>query len=125
MNAIQRIAALSLEAAHDREGKLLLYSEVEDGVLSADLFSGIEGKSVRYRFSPPALKDAIYSFWETEDAPSRWVTMALVVENGKFSVDFQYSDTLDASEELSDRRPRVVGAHFGDTPVDYSSPKAR
>jgi hypothetical protein len=124
MDAIQHIAALLQSAAHDSEGKLLLYSEVEDGMISADIFSKLEGEPVRYRFSPTSLKEAIYSYWESEDASARWATMALVVEHGRFSIDLQYADSLEADEGLEERRPRIVRTHFGDASVDYSSPKA-
>lgn len=121
MDAIQRIALLSREAAHDADGRLLLYAEVEDGVISADLFSQFRGGPVRFRFAPAGLREAIYSDWEA--AKDRWATYALLVENGRFSLSLQYEDSLKHDEALHDRRPRIVRAHFGDTLVDYSSPE--
>ncbi|RYF30232.1 MAG: hypothetical protein EOO23_05600 [Comamonadaceae bacterium] len=124
MDHIQQIAALALNAAHTSEGRLLVYSEVDDGVVSADLFSQLQGEPVRYRFSSNDLIAAIYRYWQSEEVAKRWATMALVIEGGRFTIDFQYAESIRADEALYERRPRVIRSYFGDAIVDYSSPNA-
>lgn len=120
---MQRIGRAALAAAHDAGGKVLLYAEAEDGVVSADIFYHRGGEKVRFRFAPSSLKSVIYEFWEAEiDPAKRWSTMSVVIDSGRFNTSFEYPESLVPGEELHDRRPRVVRAHFGDAPVDYSSP---
>lgn len=125
MDHIQQLALLAQEDAHDGQGKVLLYAEVEEGAISADLFSQTEDGTVRFRFSSAALKKAIYEYWEAERPDARWATMGLTVENGAFVIELQYENLLIAGESVVERRPRVVIKNFGNVPVDYSSPKVR
>ncbi|WP_374471194.1 hypothetical protein [Phenylobacterium sp.] len=121
---VQMIGQGTIEAAHDPDGKIVLYAEVEDGVISADIFSRAQDKSVRFRFAPEPLRNLIYSYWEAEhDLKRRWATMTMVIEAGRFNMDFEYPDALARDEALHERRPRVVRRHFGEEEVDYSSPR--
>jgi hypothetical protein len=45
--------------------------------------------------------------------------MCYVVEGGKFKIDLQYLDQLNAEEGVPDRRPIAVRKYFGETDVDY------
>jgi len=107
--------------------KLLLYSEVQDGVISADVFFqiGLESRLVHYRCAPPELSDLIYEFWENGDhkiRPRSWAAMRFWVESGRLSVHLIYPEDFDPEETLHDRRPRVVASCFPLTEVDYSKP---
>lgn len=107
-------------------GKLLLYAEVEDGVISADVFYVNQMGVVRFRFAPKPMQKLIYSFWERwkeEPGNRAWRTMSYVIEGGKFKIDLSYPDEVNADEDVSDRRPAVVKKHFGDLKVDYSKPQ--
>lgn len=111
--------------ADDLAGKLLVYSEVQDGVVSADLFYVDKAGVVRFRFCPTTMKDLIYSFWERwQEEPNshEWRVMCYVMEDGKFSIDLTYLDQIKADEGVSDRRPFAVRRHFNDMKVDYSKP---
>ncbi len=120
---LQEIGSELLSAAHDPVGKILLYAEVEDGVISADIFSQKDAGPVRFRFAPQALKGLIYRFWQAADpSKGQWATMSYVIEDERFNLSFEYPDVLKPNEDLADRRPRVVLAHFGDARVDYSVP---
>lgn len=125
MSSEQRIGQLALEMAEGPVDRLMVYAEVEDGVISADVFYALPlSEMVRFRFAPPALQQEVYSFWE--DARHRgnqeWRTMTYVVADGRFTIDLQYEDQVNAGEALHDRRPRAVSKHFGDAKVDYSRP---
>lgn len=122
-DVFQRIGARAIAASHSANGKILLYAEVAEGVISADLFSQSSDEPVRFRFSPPELKALIYEWWEGLPASERWATMAFSIDGGRFTCSFGYPDVLLAEEHLEDRRPRAVQTHFGDTAVDYSSPR--
>ena len=125
MDAEQKIGRLALEMAEHAAERLLVYAEVEDEVISADLFYTTSvSEGVRFRFASTALREEIYSFWDAwrKDGKPEWRTMAYVMVGGKFSIDFLYEDQMKADEELHDRRPKVVREHFGDMKVDYSRP---
>jgi hypothetical protein len=122
----QQIGQSALDLADGLAGKLLVYAEVEDGVISADLFYVKEGGTVRFRFSSKALQELLYTFWEgwkEEPGNREWRAMSYVVDGGKFKLDLTYPDQINADEDISDRRPLVVKKYFGDAKVDYSKPK--
>jgi len=122
----QQIGSMVVVFSKSPQGKMLLYSEVEDCVISADVFiQDSIGSPVRFRFAPRPLRDLVYQFWETgEDliAPRSWAAFQLVIEGGKFTVDFTYPDKLVAEEPTGQRRSRVVREHFPDATIDYSHP---
>jgi hypothetical protein len=121
---IQEIATSAMASFAHGRGKLLIYAEIEPGVISCDLFFQPESSSsVQFRFAAPVIRDLIFGFWESGSAnitPRSWAAMQLVVHDGRVTVDFHYPDQLNPDEELSDRRPRVLSAHFPGVPVDYS-----
>lgn len=123
----QRIAEAALGACLSRPKKLLLYSEIEDGVSSADLFFQLTGENVvHFRFAPAALRELVVGLWEQGDgtvSPRSWTALSFVVADGRFSVDFAYPDQVSTDEDLSDRRPRAVEACFPGKAVDYSRPR--
>lgn len=122
----QEIGTAALDVAEDRSGKLIIYAEVEDGVISADIFYiNIDG-IVRYRFSSKLLQDLIYSFWRKWSAVlgnAEWRAMTYVIDGENFSVDLTYPDQIDPEVDLAERRPVVVKEHFGNLKIDYSRPK--
>lgn len=121
----QRIGQEILGAVGGSVERLLLYSEVEVGVISADIFYQSPNNSVVYfRFAPEALRNLIYDFWESGEAkiaPRSWAAMQFGIESGRFHVELTYPDQLNADEELSDRRPRIVAEYFPGSKVDYSN----
>jgi len=124
----QEIGRDALGIADSLAGRLLVYAEVQKGVVSADVFYVNTSGVVRYQFSPKPLQAVIYSFWEqwkAEPSNREWRIMSYLIDGGKFSLDLVYPDQIDENEELSDRRPRAIKKYFGDTKVDYSRPKAQ
>ena len=122
----QKIGQLLFDSTMGSNGKTLLYSEVEEGVISGDIFYINSARIVRYLFSNRQLKSEIYSLWRNwKDAPGNreWRTMEYVIEDGKFSIDFKYPDQIDPELDTLDRRPDVILKHFGDMEVDYSKPE--
>jgi hypothetical protein len=126
MDFYQRIGQAAIDVAEGADSKLLLYSEVEDGVISADLFFQSLGDTVvRFRFAPKVLQDLIYAFWESGDQkikPCSWRAMEFVISDGKFSVELMYPEQVSADEDLSDRRPGAIAKVFPGLKVDYSKP---
>jgi len=107
--------------------KILVYSEVEDGVVSADLFFLFRGDEVvRFRFGSLSLQDLIVEFWEKGDGellPRSWVALTFTSVDGKFDAKFTYPDQVDPEADLSDRRPIVVESCFPGMKIDYSKPR--
>ena len=122
----QRIGQAALAVSGERVSKLLVYSEVEDGVVSADIFYQLQGRStVDFRFAPPAMRELIYEYWQAGDkeiAPRSWAALKFVVEGGSFSTSFSYPDQFDSNEDLAERRPRAVAEYFPGVAIDYSAP---
>lgn len=120
------IGHAALDLAEDFGGKFLVYAEVEDGVISADLFYLNNAGTVRFRFSPKPMQDLIYSFWERwkeQQGNREWRTMSYVIDSGKFSIDLAYPDQINKNEDVSDRRPAIIRKYFGNMKVDYSKPE--
>ena len=122
----QEIGQAAVSVVEGMVGKLLVYSEVEEGVISSDMFYvNQDDDVVRLRFSPKPLQMLIYSFWERwKEQPGNheWRTMSYVIDGGKFSIDLTYPDQIDPSGDIATRRPSVIKKHFGDRTVDYSEP---
>ena len=122
----QQLGKAAVVLARDCAGKILVYAEVEDGVISADVFYLNTAGNVRYRFGSESLQELIYSFWEQwqkEPGNAEWRTLAFVVDAGKFAADLTYPDQIDPDEDVSERRPLIIKKYFGDTRVDYSNPE--
>lgn len=122
----QEIGKEALSLVEGLAGKLLVYAEVQDGVISADVFYVNQGGFVRFLFCPTPMKELIYSFWEEWKKQSdnrEWKVMIYVIDGGKFSIDLKYADQLKKDENVSDRRPVVIKEYFGDMSVDYSRPR--
>lgn len=121
----QRIGGSAIAEAEGLAGRLLLYAEVEDGAISADMFYVEEAGGVRFRFCSEELRDLVYSFWQAwqlEPGFQEWRTLAYVIDGGKFSVDLKYPEEIDEDEGTHERRPAIVEAYFGGMEVDYSRP---
>ncbi|WP_420998491.1 hypothetical protein ACKI2N_032050 [Cupriavidus sp. 30B13] len=121
----QDIGLAAIAIAKGLAGKLLLYAEVEDGAVSADMFYESAAGPVQFRFCPENLQQLVYSLWEAWKATpgnKEWRAMSYVVDDGKFNIELQYPDQIDPVEDVSDRRPVVVHKYFGDAKVDYSQP---
>lgn len=116
---------MAFEAAEGPVDQLLLYAEVEDGVVSADLFYRTSDHSVRFRYCPTQMVEAVYALWQawkTIPGNREWRAMSYAANNGKFSMELLYPDQLILREDVSARRPLAVKRHFGDANVDYSRP---
>lgn len=122
----QDIGREAVAWAEERTGKLLIYAEVEDGVISADMFYFTKPKGrVRYRRCAESTQDLIYKLWERWQkvrGNKEWRVMEYVIDGDDFTLDLTYPDQIDEREDLSDRRPRSVKKHFGEVKVDFSNP---
>ncbi len=121
-----QIGQTALGLAEGLAGKLLVYAEVEEGVVSADIFYMNDGGDVRFRFAPRSMKELIYSFWELwkqEPGNQEWRAFSYLIEDGRFKIDMSYPDEINPDEDTSERRPVMVKKHFGDLRMDYSKPQ--
>jgi hypothetical protein len=119
------VGKAAIDHAEALSGKLLVYAEVESGVISADIFYVNTTGTVRFRFCPKPMKDLIFALWEQWKAlpgHQEWRVMCYIVDNGKFAIDLVYPDQIKDDEDLSDRRPRAIKRYFGDMKVDYANP---
>lgn len=125
VDAIQQIGDLAIDVCDPNYGKILVYSEIQDGVISADVFFiSANHSEVQYRFSSDELSDVIYDFWENgnEELKARsWRAMSYLVQNGKFEIQLIYADQSDEGEDQGERRERIVAKHFPGLSIDYSN----
>jgi len=123
---IRNIGQEAMALADGLAGRLLVYAEVEDGVISADMFyvNSLAG-SVRFRLCPESMRTLIQELWERwQVVPGNreWRVLAYVIDGGDFKIDFGYPDQINENEDLSERRPTAVKKYFGEAKVDYSKP---
>lgn len=122
----QEIGQMAVHSAQGLNGRLLVYAEAQEGVISADLFYVNEIGIVKFRFCSEALRALIYSFWERwreELGNSQWRTMAYVVDDGKIHIDLLYPDQVDTKQGLPHRRPGAIKKYFGEMKGDYYYPE--
>lgn len=122
----QAIGQLALENVAELSGKLVVYAEVQDGVVASGMFyERDEPHTVTFRFCSEELEDTLYALWERwQQVPGNktWFGLSYVMQNGKLEIDLTYPDQIPADEGLLERRSRLVRKHFGQSKVDYSSP---
>jgi hypothetical protein len=118
-------AAMAM-AADDLAGKLLVYAEVQDGAISADVaYASRQTGGVRLRLGSADLKRLVYEFWELwrEQPQNReWRVMCYGIDGGRFNIDLTYPGDLNAAEGQSERRPEAIRKYFGTTRVEYIRP---
>jgi hypothetical protein len=121
----QDIGLAAIAVADDLAGKILIYAEVEDGVVSADMFYVNQAGLVRFRFCPKFMKETVYSLWihwKEQSENKEWRVICYVIEGSKFSIDLTYPDQIKKNEDVSERRPQAIRKYFDDLKVDYSKP---
>ena len=115
-------------AGDDLGGMLLVYAEVEDRVISADLLYKNRKGDVQLVLGPSPLDDIVYELWErwkAEPGNEEWRVMSYIVDKaGKLTIDLIYPDDVDEEEDVTDRRPRAVKKYFGDVKVIRPDPFA-
>ena len=117
-NHLQAIGS-AITGHPDFVSRAMLYAEVEDGVISADLFFEV-ADGVRFKFAPESLQEEVYAYWKHERSEHEWRVLRYVVQDGRMSVDLRYPDEIGSGEDLSDRRPRAVAEVFPRLAIDYS-----
>ena len=118
------IGQAALAVATDLDGRLIVYAEVEPGVVSADILYVNKEGIVRLRFCPRPLRHLIRDFWQAWRADpdnKEWRAMTYIIDGGKFRLEFTYPDQL-VGEHAIERRPAVIQKFFGDRKVDYARP---
>ena len=122
---IQDIGALALEVVGEAGGKILIFAQAEDGVVSSDLFFVVDEGDVRFQVCPPTLEMLIQLLWEEwAQAPGNrpWQELSYGIADGGYTLDMAYPDEIEEDEDFSERRPRAIAKFFGDVLVDYSNP---
>jgi len=123
-------------AGDDLAGRLLVYAEVEDRVISTNLLYKNRQGDVRLLLSPRPLDDLVYDLWQRWKAESgykEWRVMSYIVDDldvdnvdkdAKMTIELTYPEDVDVEEDVSDRRPRAVKKYFGDVKVVWTDPFA-
>jgi hypothetical protein len=115
-------------AGDDLAGRLLVYAEVEDRVISTNLLYKNRDGDVRLVLAPRRLDDLVYQLWQRWKVPpgnEEWRVMSYLVDkDGKLTIDLTYPDDVDSEEDVSDRRPRAVKKYFGDVKLVFDDPFA-
>jgi hypothetical protein len=113
-------------AGDDLAGRLLVYAEVEDRVISADLLFKTRKGDVRLVLGPRPLKERVYELWQrwkAQPGNEEWRVMSYLVDkDGKLTIDLTYPE--DADDEDDEGRERAVKKYFGDVKVVFDDPLA-
>jgi hypothetical protein len=121
----REIGRSALDTVGEVEGLLVVYAEIAQDTISADILYESCESVVKFRFCPTEMKELLYSFWEQwqrQPGNREWRTLCYVIDGTKFKMHLQYPDQIDEEQDVSDRRPSVVKKYFGEEPVDYSNP---
>lgn len=124
----QDIGRAACDVASGMNGNLLVYAEVEDGVISGSLFyeKGAD-RSIVFKFCPRGLQDLIYSLWQRWSSfpgNSEWRALEYFIQDGRFAVKLIYPEQINPDEGMPERRPKVIEKYFGNAKVDYSNPSS-
>jgi hypothetical protein len=118
-------------AGEDLAGRLLVYAEVEDRVISADLLYKDRDGDVHLVLGPSPLDDLVYEFWQrwkAEPGNEEWRVMSYIVdkdgEDAKLKIHLTYPDDVEVEEDMVDLRDRAIKKYFGDVKVIYPDPFA-
>src|SRR5579872_4896063 len=99
----QEIGQVAAAAADGLTEKLLVYAEVKDGVISADIFSLSPSGTVQLRFAPENLLELIHAFWtQWQEQPDHheWRAMSYVLTGDSFSIDLTYPDEMETDGDI-------------------------
>jgi hypothetical protein len=124
---IQDIGREASYAAEGFLGKFLLYAEVEDGVISADLlYPDTPVGPLRFRFGTEPLRQLIrtlWTCWQEQPENQEWRSMSYFVDNGELNINFGYPDAVREDQDVIERRTEAVTKYFGAVKIDYSGRK--
>lgn len=116
--SIDDIVTLVQHHAEDYGNYLMLYAEVEDGMVAPALFVD-RGQSVNWVITDYALTPLIIKLWHAAPTDKKWVALSLVVDSGQFDINFYYTDDLPEGTDFAEREQTMIAAHFKDKPIIY------
>ena len=106
--------------------RILAYAEVEDGVVSVNVFyTAADGKDPVFKFGDDALCDHFYALWiewTSLESNDRWRSASYFIEKGKPSLSVVYNERFDEAAGESERRDATLEKYFGTRAADYSRP---
>lgn len=113
-----KIAKILRDELSEKERKLLYIAELRPGFLCSAALSD-EGDHIENHCIQNELSTPTREAWKAEPPNKRWTVMEMVIQNGRFEVDFTFPGELPAEEDTYDRQERIIKQHFGDKPVTY------
>lgn len=120
----QSIGAELVSVPQEPFESIVLYAEVEDGVLSANVFYAVPGADkIIYRVGTGALEDLVYELWEkwgSLPGQEPWRALLYTAHGGKFRIEMTYADQFDEKLGEAERRLRAIQPVLGKREVDYS-----
>jgi hypothetical protein len=114
------------------EGKILLYAEVEDDVVSVSVYGKKRSSdAVLMRLGSPELEELVYRFWQRwveEPGNKAWVVMSYLMDGDRFTIDLTYPEQIPQRPDRhpddflipEDYREDEVNKYFGDARIDWS-----
>lgn len=101
-----------------------LYAEVEDGVISANVFYAAPGADkIVYRVGTGALEDLVYELWEkwgSLPGQEPWRALLYTARDGKFKIEMTHADQFDEKLGEAERRLLAIQPVLGRRKIDYS-----
>lgn len=110
-----KIAGLAVENAQSINENILLYIEIEEGVIGGAIFKEV-GDKIYYYQCGTELIEATYELWNLLPDTDRWSIMNMDITNGAFDAKFEFPENWSMFEEGDDpgeRQDRAAIARFG------------
>ncbi len=118
LNAIgQRVAVDLGKAPND----VFVFIEAGDQWCGGAIFENLEDKVLYHDFGDE-MDDLILSLWEAAEPDKKWSLLFMDIKDGRFDVEFHYTDDLEHHPIEYDYREDALVARYGDKPVIYPEP---
>ena len=121
-----QLVGTALQAQCPRDvRKVLLYAEIEEGVVAASVFFETATNGLQFRYASDELERLTYEFWEVGSGsilPKSWRAIEYALVGQKLTVDLTYREEFKANEGEHERRPKVIARQFPGLNPNFSNP---
>jgi hypothetical protein len=100
---------------------VFVYLCAGDQWMEGAIFDNVENEVIYYR-PDKEMVQTVMQLWEATATNKKWEMLHYDIKDGKFSVEYFYTDQLDPDEGSYERRERALEQRFGDKPIIYPPP---
>ncbi|MBB5686979.1 hypothetical protein [Sphingobium boeckii] len=121
---IDEIGEFLVSVAEGSKGDILLFAELDYGVIGASIFvdKGNYLKYVDFLEMDGRFSDAVFELWEAQKTKDRWAEIEYFIHEGRFEIRYIYAEEVGDEPYRLERREAVLRRYFGDKPAVYPPP---